>query len=279
MGLDAISDPRTLRVRLLVRAYLAARFRRDRIIEHVHAAFEGLWLGLFDRASLDALDERVYRDKHEKVFGGAFQYFDAEYNAAGLFDWESCAIDEHFPAGGKLVVTGAGGGREVLALLDRGYEAVGYEPNERFVEAGSAFLASRGYPGCLQPIERDAFPSCDDNLDAIVVGWGSYTLIPGRNRRVAFLQDARRQLKEGAPLLVSYIELPARGAYFRTLAGVANAVRVLFGRERVEVGDALLPNYVHHFAPREVESELRAGGFELVMTESKPYAHAVARAV
>jgi hypothetical protein len=278
MGLDAISDPRPLRARLLVRGYLAARFRRDRILEHVHAAFEGLWLGLFDRASLGALDERFYEDKREKVFDGDFRYFDPEYNAAGLFDWESCAIDEHFPAGGKVVVTGAGGGREVLALLDRGFEAVGYEPNERLVEAGSAFLASRGHAGCLQPIERDAFPSCDNELDAIVVGWGSYMLIPGRARRVAFLRDARRQLEEGGPMLVSYFERPPRGAYFRTLAGVANTIRALLGRERVEVGDALVPNYVHHFTRREIESELHAGGFELVMAQSKPYPHAVARA-
>jgi len=253
MGLDAISDPRTLRVRLLVRGYLAARFRRDRILEQIHAAFEGLWLGLFDRASLGALDERFYENKREKVLDGEFRYFDAEYNAAGLFDWESRAIDEHFP--------------------------VGYEPNEGLVAAGSAFLATRGHAGSLRPIERDAFPSSDGELDAIVVGWGSYMLIPGRDRRVAFLRDARRQLGEGAPMLVSYFERPTRGTYFRTLAGVANAVRALLGRERVEVGDALVPNYVHHFTRREVESELRAGGFELVMTQSKPYPHAVARAV
>jgi hypothetical protein len=263
---------------LLVKLYLAARFRRDRVLEGVHAAFEGFWLGLLDRASLGALDEHVYADKREKVFGGAFRYFDAEYNAAGLFDWESSAIDEHFPARGKLVVTGAGGGREVLALLDRGFEAVGYEPNDKFVEAGSAFLASRGHPGCLQHIERDAFPNCDNKLDAIVVGWGSYTLIPGRARRVAFLQDARRQLEAGAPMLVSYIERPETGAYFRTLAVVANAVRALLGRERVEVGDALVPHYVHHFTRPEVESELRAGGFELVIARSEPYPHAVVRA-
>ena len=79
-------------------------------------------------------------------------------------------------------------------------------------------------------------------------------------------------------MLVSYIERPAREAYFRTLAGVANPIRALLGREPVDVGDALVPHYVHHFTRQEVESELRAGGFELVMAQSKPYPHAVARA-
>ena len=48
----------------------------------------------------------------------------------GLFDFEERALTEHFPAPpARLLVIGCGGGRELVALAERGFTVVGVEPD------------------------------------------------------------------------------------------------------------------------------------------------------
>jgi hypothetical protein len=263
----------------IVRRYLWSRRQRDRLARGLGAAFDGLWLGLLDRDRLHQLDERFYDDRLERVEGHAARYDDDAYNARGLFDWEDAAVQEHFPAGGEIVVTGAGGGREVLALLERGFDAIGYEPNRRFASAGADLLGRRGHPDRLRPSERDHFPADVERCDGIVVGWGSYMLIAGRECRIEFLRAARRCLSDGDPILLSFFAHAERPRYFAVVAGVANAVRRLRRRPQIELGDTIAGNFLHCFVPAEIEAELAAGGFDLVALELSPYAHAVGRAV
>lgn len=259
-----------------VRAYARARERRRRALNALNACFDGFWLGMLDRDDLDRLDEHFYGVGHDEMGGRAFSYRDDAHNRSGLQDWEQAAIERHFPAGGRVIVTGAGGGREVLALLERGFDAVGYEPNAALVTAGTGLLDELGHPGRLRPCRRDAFPDSGERGDAVLVGWGSYMLIPGRERRVAFLRTARAALPAGAPLLCSFFVRRPDARYFAILAATANAVRRLRGRERVEVGDTLAENFVHRFTREEVERELARGGFRMVSYAARPYGHAVA---
>ena len=142
---------------------------------------------------------------------------------------------KHFGGGKRLVVTAAGAGREVVALLDLGHDAVGYEPHPRLVAFGAELLARRGHPNRLRPAPRDAFPPDAEACDGVVVGWGSYTLIPGRRARVAFLRAARERLSEGAPLLVSFFVRREERRYLQLLSATANVVRRARGKEPVEL--------------------------------------------
>jgi ABC-type multidrug transport system ATPase subunit len=260
----------------LARAYRSASLRRDQMVKAANGCFDGLWLGLLDRDALARLDEAFYTGGRDVLDGRAFSYTEEQHNLSGLQSWEEAAVDAHFPAGGRVVVTGAGGGREVIALLDRGFDAVGYEPNAALVSAGSALLERRGHPGRLRACERDAFPADAEPCDAVVVGWGSYMLIPGRMRRIAFLQAARRVLPDGAPLLCSFFVRPGGGRYFKTVSGTANVVRRLRRGEPAELGDAVGHNFVHVFTREEIASELAAAGFRMLSFAAEPYGHAVA---
>jgi hypothetical protein len=215
------------------------------------------------------------------VFDGrTFTYTDEQYNLSGLHVWEAAAVDAHFPSGGRVVVTGAGGGREVIALLERGFDAVGYEPNAALVAAGAKLLDARGHPDRVRPCDRDAFPADASPCDAVLVGWGSYMLIPGRARRVAFLRGARSVLADGAPLMCSFFVRGAGDArYFAIVRRSANLVRRLRREEPVEAGDLVGHNYVHYFTRTEIVSELAEAGFRTVVYESAPYGHAVAEAM
>jgi hypothetical protein len=268
----------------LIRRYLAANRLRERAewqwarVRGLRDAWiNGLWLGMFDRDALARLDELHYETLVERGGGNPYAYSDEQWNRSGLSAWEAAVVDEHLPPGGRVVVTGAGGGREVLALRERGFDAVGYEPHPSLVAAGRAILERCGHPDRLHRSARDLFPEAEGRCDAVVVGWGSYMLMPGRARRVAFLEAARERLVEGGPVLLSFFVRSPEDRSFQRLAATANRIRRLRGREPADVGDALRPNYAHFFTQAELEEELAEAGFEAVAFEARPYGHAVAR--
>src|SRR5688500_8570246 len=90
-----------------------------RVARAGRAVMQRCWLGVLAGDRLRALDEAYYTD--------AGQYRTDEWNERGLFPWESKIVEEHFSRDGKLAVLACGGGREVLALRNDGYDAIGFE--------------------------------------------------------------------------------------------------------------------------------------------------------
>jgi hypothetical protein len=217
----------------------------------------GLWLGLLNQHDLHAVDEAEYLKRSN--------YRTDAHNLRGLFEWERRAVTEHFPTGGALVVLGAGGGREVVALARLGYRAVGYECHPALLRYGNDLLARHDCPGAeLHHLGRDQAPQDGGPYAGAIVGWGAYMLIAGRQRRISMLGDLRRRLVPGAPLLTSFFTRPDTGRRAGLVAAVAGPVRRLRRTPAVEVGDDLAPTYVHRFTCAEVAAELDAGGFELI---------------
>ncbi len=262
-----------------VTMYRAALRGKNSLFARANAVFDGFWLGMLDRDSLAHFDELHYETRRERAGdGAAYRYDDDQWNLRGLFDWERAAIEKHLPSSGRVVVTGAGGGREVLALLERGYDAVGYEPHPQLVRAGAALLERRGHGQRLFVSGRDEFPAEVEACDAIIVGWGSYALIPGRRRRIEFLRGAHACLPAGGPMLVSFFAREGGERLLTTVSRTANLVRRVRRSEPTEVGDALSPNFVHLFTDEQLRSELEAAGFVVEAYHRHPHGHAVARA-
>jgi hypothetical protein len=261
-----------------VRLYQASSRARLRVRRLAQALFDGFFLGLMDREALTFVDRSFYGSTRELVDGDFHGYADEAHIRSGLRAWEHAAATAHFPAAGRVVVTAAGAGREVLGLRALGFDAVGYEPNEQLVAAGRDLLAREGAGDRLLACGRDVFPRAAVGAGAVVVGWGSYMLIPGRRRRVEFLRGAREALEPGGPLLLSFFVRP-RSRYFSIVAAVAAPLRRLRRDDRVERGDALAPNFVPYFTRTEIEAELAAAGFDCLEYRTEPYGHAVARAI
>jgi hypothetical protein len=257
------------------RLYLGALNARAAGRRVAEAVFDGLWLGVMDRGALAEIDAAFYDRATEEANGARHRYADEPHIRAGLHQWEAEIVGEAFPDGARVIVTAAGAGREVLALLGAGYDAVGFEPHPGLVAEGRTVLAQTGADERLRPCPRDVFPAVEERADAVIVGWGSYGLIPGRRRRLAFLKDAHASLPPGAPLLLSFFVRPRR-RYFGVVLRVGNALRRVRRDEALELGDALTPNFAHYFTRHELEEELRAGGFELRAFKAQPYGHALA---
>lgn len=261
----------------LVGAYFWSRVQQVRTIRFVSAVFTGFWLGLLSKSDLEAVDDAYYVGSGKGR--STLDYRSSEYNKRGLFGWERRAIDEFFPAGGKLAVLGAGGGREVLALRQLSFSVDGWECQPEFVNAANELLRAQGLEPSVSLVPRDSVPAGRTVYDGLIIGWGAYTLVSGRARRVALLQALRSKIKPGGPILLSFHGRSTGDMRYRIAATVGNLGRRLLGRERVEVGDYLAPNYVHQFTEEEVASELAAGGFEIRAFTPGADASAVAVAI
>jgi hypothetical protein len=218
------------------------------------AAINGTFLGLLSDTSLSAVDERYYETDGV--------YRTAEWNEKGLFDWEREAIEADFAPGSRIVVAACGGGREVLALLEAGFDAVGHEPHFDLARYGRDFLAGRGHPDRIHMSRRDEFPSAE-TCDGVVIGWGAYSLIRGRDRRARLLGEARRHVPAGAPVLLSFFDRAAEGRELAFTRATANVLRRARRAEPVELGDTLAPNFIHVFTRADLTAELAAAGWDL----------------
>jgi hypothetical protein len=244
----------------------------ERSLAAVRAFVIGLWLGLLGRQDLHQVDL--------DHFDSAMPYASEEYNCGGLFPWEELAVKRFFDRAHRVVVVGAGAGREVMALCRRGIEVDGFEFHPSLREIGDRLLASQGLTARLRPMGRDLCPELEGPYDGLIVGWANYTLIPGRATRVRFLEDLRAAAAADAPLLVSAFSRHGDERSFRITRAVAAPLRRLLGGEPVELGDHLGPNYVHCFTRAELTDELAQGGFQLLHFEAHVgTAHAVARAI
>ena len=233
----------------------------------LRACFAGLWLGLLRPETLLDID-RVY-------YANTAKYTDGSYNRSGLWPWEREMVTRFFGCCQRLLIVGAGGGREVLALTQLGFEARGLECNRKLVEAANLLLAEEKLPPTVQYAPPNTCPDLGTSYDGLVVGWGAYMLIQGRAQRIALLRSMRDQTPPGAPILISFFSRPPSAKRFRIIAAVGNVLRRLLGRERLELGDDLEPEYVHYFTQEEIAAELREGGFKLVFYNPHPYGHAV----
>ena len=102
----------------------------------INALMTGFWLGVMGTKSLDAADELYYNS--------SLRYNGEDHNTSGLFQWEKKLIEKYFTKSNELLLIAAGGGREVLALIDMGYKVDSYECNSQLVAAGNKLLKSRG---------------------------------------------------------------------------------------------------------------------------------------
>mgnify|MGYP000138231849 CR=1 FL=1 len=249
---------------------LVRRVPKGRLRVAARILHSGLWCGLASDELLAQVDLAVYAR-------GRYAYHDTdEHNLRGLFPWERRALAEHFPSTGRLLVTGAGGGREVVALEALGFDVLAYECNPELRARANGLLARRGAQARVGAVARDQCPPYPGDLDAAVVGWGSFTFLRGADRRRRFLRDLAGGLRPGAPALLSFF-VRGDARRFRWIARLGNTL----GRARrgppVEPGDVLDPVWQHYVTRDELAGDLAVAGLQLVTFSTDGYGHAVVR--
>jgi hypothetical protein len=257
-----------------VRIYFFTQSWVWRALRVANGCFVGLWLGVLTEERLYAIVEEYFTRSRKGGFG-EHNYHSKEWNRRGLFDWEKRAVTNHFGGCRRLLVLGAGGGREVLALQRLGYQVDGFESHPDLVIAANELLREEGLDSTVHPIAPDEAPDIETTYDGIIVGWGMYMSVQGRKRRIALLRRLRARTRVRCPILVSFVYRDSTGWSYKMGVFIANTIRRVLRRQPAEVGDWLAPYYVHYFTQDEIICELAEGRFATVHYDTTPYAHAV----
>ena len=210
------------------------------------------------------------------------EYNDLAYGAAGtydpsttafrdqLFNWEKDAIRRVFPAPpARVLVGGAGGGREAFQLASSGYRVTAFESSPGLVRSMAGRAGTQ--PGVEAMVGRyESLPvlvgldgaSIDlkdrEPFDAALLGWSSFSHIRHARARIDALR-AFAGLTAG-PVVVSFFSRPSDPAPTSRLRRALDTL----GR-RVE-GDQFTTHigYYHLSSREELSEEIAAAGLTIV---------------
>lgn len=214
------------------------------------------------------------------------------YKLDEMFKWE----EEWFasdlpPAPAKVLVGGAGSGREVKHLVKRNYQVVAFDPAESFVRNARPRLRHPGclglYRGSYEELARDCRNGGEGSLkpvfeqapyDAVVLGWGSFTHVNSSQARLGLLQCLYALCPRG-PVLLSFW-MRTEDSELRKSRAWALGFRIgsmLAGRKAnhaaVDPGDFFLGNcgFGHYFTLAEFEQLAREAGYEIAQAPGGKY--------
>ena len=238
----------------------------SRVVWRLQSLWQAVWLGLLDAKGLNEITWVYYMGKSG---------FEAEeFNIhQGLWPWEANAIHSHFKENKRVLVAGAGGGREVIALVRFGYEVTAFDFSTYLTAACRRNLEKAGCLAQVLDAPPNGFPEGLDVHDALLIGRGFYHHIPGRIRRIGFLKACRAGLKFGAPIILSdFFTRSVSSRFHLRIRTIANFLRQLRSRsERVELGDWLTNCMQHAFTREEIEQEFLDAGLTLEIFAVSPF--------
>jgi hypothetical protein len=202
-------------VRARLTAWAARAVRLTHLVDRAYRRFDRLRSALV----VSFASDRFFDEYNSLAYSSTENYQpDSEAFRSGLFDWEEDAVRRYFPAPpARVLVGGAGGGREPFALADKGYTVVAFDPAEPLVRGMAAARSDarlRAYCGSYSemPILRGVGGEALDlryepHFDAAIVGWSSFSHLRSDGERVEALRAFGAVTK--GPILVSYFPDPA----------------------------------------------------------------------
>lgn len=247
---------------------------RSRIFQRTRAiADRGPALGrrLHSLAWLHVLGPDDLNDLTVASYNQATGFETPEHNLNGLWDWEERAFARLFGGATRVIVAGAGGGREMIALAKMGLDVFGFDASSDLVAACGEHLRGANVSAQCVFAAPGEVPAGPASFDALVIGRGVYHHIPGSARRVAFLAECAARVASGSPMFLGdFLTRPDR----RSLNDVAL-------KRSIERGDSISASFFHHFTNAEIVAELGRAGFAVDEVRDTPHpgsamAHALA---
>lgn len=233
------------------------------------ALFSGFWLGVMGKKSIAYSDELYYNYTPS--------YSDEKYNESGFFGWEKPIIEKYFSDAKNILLIAAGGGREVIALNKMGIEVDAYECNPKLVEFGNSLLKKHDINSSIKSLARNSVPDDIRQYDGIIIGWGAYSLIRGRESRIGFLNSLRPFFKSDTFLMASFIYSTRRSRKDKIIKQVSDFLTFLHKKDRTEIGDRLVPNFLHYFSEEEIKSEFAQADLKVIDYSCTDYGCLIAR--
>ena len=231
--------------------------------------WQAVWVGLLDADTLNGITwSHCMRDS-------AFEAEDFNIRR-GVWPWEAAAVQGHFGGHGRVLVAGAGGGREVVAFARLGYDVTAFDFSPYLTAACRRNLEKVGYAARVFDAPPDGLPNTLDHHDALLIGRGFCHHIPGRSRRVAFLRACRGCPDACDPIIHSdFFIRETNSRFYVSTWRIANGIRAS-GRqsERLQPGDWLSNCMQHAFTRGEILQELDDAQIGLETYAISPFSEA-----
>jgi hypothetical protein len=244
-----------------------------KVLRFIHALVQGFWLDVLSKKSLYALTRHYYER------GDKNQYKSASWNKKGYLPWEEYVIHRYFKDCKKIMVLGAGGGREVLALLKAGCLVHGYESNPNLVKCANELIEKQWYTTRIQYLAEDMPPQSRGKYNGIILGWGVYSHIKGRETRIRLIKRLSDNMYNNSPLLISFWAISSYPGDFKFKKRVANFFTTIKRSDKVELGDELSVHFSRIFTKKDIESELAEAGLKMTHYDDREYGNAVAHKI
>jgi SAM-dependent methyltransferase len=248
-----------------VRLASVALFRLGRLFALAHRLFNHLAAGTLRIDDLRVGTKEVWERDEARD----------EAVAAGLMDWEEDLVTRFVTPQDLVLLVGSGPGRDLVALVGKGYHVTGVEPARRAVATSRRHLAHRGLSAdIIEGFFEDVTLSTP--FDVIIFSNCCYSFIPDSRRRIAALRKAGAHLTDGGRIVVSYL---AEHTGHPVWMQVARMAATLSGSDwRPERGDLLqsldagqpLFHYKHPFRPGDIDAEVSAAGLRVVYQRDIP---------
>jgi SAM-dependent methyltransferase len=237
--------------------------------------------------ALHGFDDDVRRGLTAAVYGSM-----GGYREEGLFDWEKSWFEEDLPtAPARVLVGGAGTGRELRHLAAAGYEQVAFDPVQGFVERarriadGSSCLAvlQGAYEDLADPAGAGAARFAAEverfsPYDAVLLGWGSLTHVTTARHREGLLAALRRLCPAGPVLASFWMRAEGEAAAEGRAARLGRRLgRIIGGRDDAPLdgGDRFLSHcgFAHSFTEAEIRDLARHAGYTVRRLGAGPHTY------
>lgn len=193
---------------------------------------------------------------------------------SGLMHWEKDFYPRFLKPGDRVLAAGCGTGREMIALLEQGFDVEGVDVAPGCVQLAKRALAQRGLAAEVHACAVDDLPPLKP-FDVVILLTQLYSLMPQTTARLRTLRRVAKLLNPGGRVLLSYIERAGRPPH-PGLVRISRLVGALTGADwRPEYGDVLITSrsgrvfdyFEHRFLPEEIEAEARAAGLRVLAHE------------
>jgi len=164
-------------------------------------ALHGLLPALLSPSQLQGLMNQHYG----RVYTEGFFADSLDFQQDGLHRWEKEILDRYHINSGRMLVLGAGWGREAIAIAQRGVRVVGIEVNAIAARAARQRAKTMGVPVLFLQADLLKLPANREWFDCVLLSQHMYSAIAGRSRRQTWLATLRRVLTPNGRVILSFL--------------------------------------------------------------------------
>jgi 2-polyprenyl-3-methyl-5-hydroxy-6-metoxy-1,4-benzoquinol methylase len=185
-----------------------------------------------------------------------------------LAAWEQLVLDRYKIDAGRMLVLGAGWGRESIAIAGRGVSVVGLDSSRAAVRQASRLAARESVPATFQQGNFLVPPYRPASFDHLLLSCNMYSAIPGCTSRQAWLNGALYLIKPGGVVIVSFLPRFRPVSRLRAWSNRFNRwlMRLPGANRGYQVGDICYEvHFLHEFQDEsELRGELAAAGASIL---------------